>query len=90
VVSELPVLFTSLMSEEDQPPYGALVLNTARMHFGKVSNCTVMPTNRLTKEIGGNEAFPPLWQEFKVLDDRTRYVVNNLYMGSWNRPLPGV
>ncbi|OAX32771.1 WD40 repeat-like protein [Rhizopogon vinicolor AM-OR11-026] len=39
---------------------------------------------------GGNETLPPLWQEFKVLDDKTRYVDNTLYMGSWNRPLPGV
>ncbi|KAJ8586968.1 WD40 repeat-like protein [Rhizopogon salebrosus TDB-379] len=39
---------------------------------------------------GGNDALPPLWQEFKVLDDKSRYIDNSLYMGSWNRPLPGM
>ncbi|KAJ8586971.1 hypothetical protein M405DRAFT_822470 [Rhizopogon salebrosus TDB-379] len=31
---------------------------------------------------GGNDALPPLWQEFEVLNDRTRYVDSKLYMGS--------
>lgn len=39
---------------------------------------------------GGNEALPPMWQQFQVPDHKTLYQDNNLIMGSWNRPLPGV
>lgn len=39
---------------------------------------------------GGNEALPPMWQQFQVPDNKTLYQDNNLIMGSWNRPLPGV
>lgn len=39
---------------------------------------------------GGNEALPPMWQQFQVSDYKTLYQDNNLIMGSWNRPLPGV
>ncbi|KAG2053825.1 WD40 repeat-like protein [Suillus hirtellus] len=39
---------------------------------------------------GGNEALPPMWQQFQVLDHKTLYQDNNLIMGSRNRPLPGV
>ena len=59
------------------------------MHFGKVSVIVEMSNDQL-KEGRREWALPPLWQEFKVLDDKTRYVDSNLYMGSWNRPLPGV
>lgn len=39
---------------------------------------------------GGNEALPPMWQQFQVLDHKTLYQDNNLIMGSWNCPSPGV
>ncbi|KAG2744189.1 WD40 repeat-like protein [Suillus brevipes Sb2] len=38
---------------------------------------------------GGNDALPPLWQQFQVLD-RTEYQDDTLIMPSRNRPLPGV
>ncbi|KAG2754202.1 WD40 repeat-like protein [Suillus brevipes Sb2] len=38
---------------------------------------------------GGNEALPPLWQQFQVLD-RTQYQDDTLFITSINRPLPGV
>ncbi|KAJ8584203.1 hypothetical protein M405DRAFT_827201 [Rhizopogon salebrosus TDB-379] len=38
---------------------------------------------------GGNEALPPRWHQFNVVDG-TEYQDNNLTMASWNRPLPGV
>ncbi|KAG2342734.1 WD40 repeat-like protein [Suillus weaverae] len=38
---------------------------------------------------GGNEALPPLWHQFMVLDE-TQYQDNNLTMVSDNRPFPGV
>lgn len=31
-----------------------------------------------------------MWQQFQVPDHKTLYQDNNLIMGSWNRPLPGV
>jgi len=68
-----------------------MVHSIVKMAFGKASNSVMISADRRTqKEIGGNEALPPLWQEFKVLHDKVRYVDNNIYMGSWNRPLPGV
>jgi WD40 repeat protein len=39
---------------------------------------------------GGNGALPPMWQRLQVLDHKTLYQDNNLIMGSWNQPLPGV
>ncbi|OAX34082.1 WD40 repeat-like protein [Rhizopogon vinicolor AM-OR11-026] len=39
---------------------------------------------------GRNGALPPLWQQFKVGNDETRYQDDTLVMSSWNRPLPGV
>jgi len=68
-----------------------MVNSTARMRFGRVSDLDVILTDhRDSRETGGNEALPPLWKEFKVLGNKTRYEDNNLYMGSWCRPLPGI
>ncbi|KAG2059924.1 hypothetical protein BDR06DRAFT_1002987 [Suillus hirtellus] len=40
---------------------------------------------------GGNEALPPMWQQFKTSSDgESRYQDDTLVMVSWNRPLPGV
>lgn len=39
---------------------------------------------------GGNEALPPRWQKFKVLDNKPRYQDDRLLMYSEKRPLPGV
>ncbi|KAJ8597767.1 WD40 repeat-like protein [Rhizopogon salebrosus TDB-379] len=44
----------------------------------------------LWKEVGGNEALPPRWQQFELGDDDTQYQDDNLVMVSLNRPLPGV
>ncbi|KAG2743661.1 WD40 repeat-like protein [Suillus brevipes Sb2] len=38
---------------------------------------------------GGNEALPPLWQQYKA-SDVIYYQDDTLTMVSWNRPLPGV
>ncbi|KAG2754182.1 hypothetical protein P692DRAFT_20721120 [Suillus brevipes Sb2] len=40
-------------------------------------------------EAGGNEALPPLWQQFQVLDE-TQYQDDTLVLASDIRPLPGV
>jgi hypothetical protein len=40
-------------------------------------------------EAGGNEALPPLWQQYEV-SNNIQYQDNTLIMVSWNRPLPGV
>jgi hypothetical protein len=40
-------------------------------------------------EAGGNEALPPRWHQYNVLD-RNRYQDDTLAMVSLNRPLPGV
>ncbi|KAG2060020.1 WD40 repeat-like protein [Suillus hirtellus] len=39
---------------------------------------------------GGNEALPPMWQQFKMSNNKTLYQDDTLVMVSWNRPLPGV
>ncbi|KAG2059923.1 WD40 repeat-like protein [Suillus hirtellus] len=39
---------------------------------------------------GGNEALPPRWQQFKVLNGTTQYQDDTLTIASVNRPLPGV
>ncbi|KAG2747516.1 WD40 repeat-like protein [Suillus brevipes Sb2] len=39
---------------------------------------------------GGNEALPPRWQRYKMLDDATLYQDDTLSISSLNRPLPGV
>ncbi|KAJ8588425.1 WD40 repeat-like protein [Rhizopogon salebrosus TDB-379] len=39
---------------------------------------------------GGNEALPPLWQQFKEWNGSTQYQDNILIMTSWKQPLPGV
>ncbi|KAG2060056.1 WD40 repeat-like protein [Suillus hirtellus] len=39
---------------------------------------------------GGNEALPPVWQQFKASNGNTLYQDDTLVMVSWNRPLPGV
>ncbi|KAG2742051.1 WD40 repeat-like protein [Suillus brevipes Sb2] len=38
---------------------------------------------------GGNEALPPLWHQYEVLD-QTEYQDDTLIIASLNRPLPGV
>ncbi|KAJ8584199.1 WD40 repeat-like protein [Rhizopogon salebrosus TDB-379] len=44
----------------------------------------------LWEEVGGNDALPPRWWQFKVEDGGTQYQDDSLVMVSWNRPLPGV
>jgi len=39
---------------------------------------------------GGNEALPPQWFQYKMLNDRIGYQDDTLVVASWNRPLPGV
>ncbi|KAG2059905.1 WD40 repeat-like protein [Suillus hirtellus] len=41
-------------------------------------------------EAGGNEALPPQWRQYKLLDDRIAYQDTTLATTSGNRPLPGV
>ncbi|KAG2744191.1 hypothetical protein P692DRAFT_20745256 [Suillus brevipes Sb2] len=40
-------------------------------------------------KVGGNDALPPLWQQFQV-SDQTVYQDDTLVIASYNRPLPGV
>jgi hypothetical protein len=71
---------------KDPPPYGAQHRQDA-LWEGKEPSCD---THQLTQlEAGGNEALPPLWQQYEV-SDRTYYQDDTLTMGSLNRPLPGV
>ncbi|KIK38930.1 hypothetical protein CY34DRAFT_14732 [Suillus luteus UH-Slu-Lm8-n1] len=39
---------------------------------------------------GGNEALPPQWYQYQMLDDEIAYQDITLAMPSRNRPLPGV
>ncbi|KAG1842970.1 WD40-repeat-containing domain protein [Suillus subluteus] len=39
---------------------------------------------------GGNEALPPRWQMFKVLDNKPKYQDDTLLLVSEKRPLPGI
>ncbi|KAG2747529.1 WD40 repeat-like protein [Suillus brevipes Sb2] len=39
---------------------------------------------------GGNEALPPQWHQYQMLDARIYYLDDTLVMISWDRPLPGV
>ncbi|OJA14921.1 hypothetical protein AZE42_06455 [Rhizopogon vesiculosus] len=83
-----PAIVTSPKRQENPPPYGAQHLQDALWKGEQLF--LILFDGRNSRETGGNEALPPLWQEFKVLDSQIRYEDNNLYMGSWSRPLPGV
>ncbi|KAG2747533.1 hypothetical protein P692DRAFT_20736405 [Suillus brevipes Sb2] len=41
-------------------------------------------------EAGGNEALPPQWYQYQMLDDKIAYQDITLAMPSRSRPLPGV
>jgi len=66
-----------------------MVHSNARMLFGKVSNRVVISAGWLNKTPGGNEALPPRWQMYEGSGD-VQYQDNDLMIGSWKRPLPGV
>ena len=73
-------------SEKEPPPYGAQHRQDA-LWEGKEPSCD---THQLTQsEAGGNEALPPLWHQFQVLE-HTVYQDDTLVIASDNRPLPGV
>jgi hypothetical protein len=73
-------------SEKEPPPYGAQHRQDALWKGKEPSS----DTHRLTQsEAGGNEALPPLWQQFRVLDHLI-YQDDTLAMTTINRPLPGV
>jgi hypothetical protein len=73
-------------SEKEPPAYGAQHRQDA-LWEGKEVPCD---THQLTQsEAGGNEALPPLWQQFQV-SDQTVYQDDTLVIPSYNRPLPGV
>jgi hypothetical protein len=83
--SPAPVALTRT-SEKEPPPYGAQHRQDA-LWEGKEAPCD---THQLTQsEAGGNEALPPRWQQFEVLD-QTFYQYDTLVTSSLNRPLPGV
>ena len=65
-----------------------MVHSNARMRFGKVSNRVVISAG-LNQTPGGNEVLPPRWQLYEVGGD-VYYQDDDLVMGSWKRPLPGV
>jgi hypothetical protein len=68
------------------PAYGAQHRQDA-LWKGKEPSCD---THQLTQsEAGGNDALPPLWQQYQV-SDRTVYQDDTLVIASVNRPLPGV
>jgi hypothetical protein len=85
--SKSPVLVAlPRTSEKEPPPYGAQHRQDA-LWEGKEAPCD---THQLTQsEAGGNEALPPLWQQYQVLD-QIHYQDDALVMTSFNRPLPGV
>ncbi|KAJ8590859.1 WD40 repeat-like protein [Rhizopogon salebrosus TDB-379] len=69
-----PTRVSPLKGAKNPPPYGAQHLQDALWE----------------EEVGGNEALPPRWQQFKVGGGRTQYSDDNSVMVSWNRPIPGV
>jgi hypothetical protein len=85
--SKSPAPIVLLRTSEKEPlPYGA------QHHQDALWEGKEPPggTNQLTQlEAGGNDALPPLWQQFK-LSDVIQYQDDTLIMVSWNRPLPGV
>jgi hypothetical protein len=72
--------------EKEPPPYGAQRRQDALCE-GKEPSCDTHQLNQM--EVGGNEALPPLWQQYEALDG-IQYQDDRLTMSSWNRPLPGV
>jgi hypothetical protein len=85
-LEDSPTYVAPLTSVNDPPPYGAQHLQDALWEGEQLSCDGHWPTKQ---EVGGNEALPPQWRQFKVVNG-TEYQDDNLIMLSWNRPLPGV
>jgi hypothetical protein len=86
-LEDSPTRVAPLMSVKDPPPYGAQHRQDA-LWEGEQPSCDAhWPTKQ---EAGGNKALPPRWQQFKTGGGETRYQDDDLVMGSFNRPLPGV
>jgi hypothetical protein len=75
-------------SAKDPPPYGAQHRQDA-LWEGDQLPCDTYQLTQL--ESGGNEALPPMWQQYKTSSDgEIQYQDDTLTIVSWNRPLPGV
>jgi len=67
------------------PPYGAQHRQDA-LWEGEQLPCDTYQLTGL--ELGGNEALPPMWQQYKTSsDNETQYQDDTLVITSWNRPL---